>query len=130
MTITQETANLVETLAHAASQIGSTAASAKINQLIVDLLPGTNESAESIAEALRQDNIALKAELDSTQKSALIMAENLEMLRGRMANITQIATDSVGESASTVSEELVNVLADSFREIIILAEPIADAVPA
>lgn len=126
MTITQETANLVETLAHAASQIGSTAASAKINQLIVDLLPGTNESAETIAEALRQDNIALTAELDSTQKSALIMAENLELLRGRMANIKQIATDSVGESASTVSEELVNVLADSFREIIILAEPITD----
>lgn len=121
MTITQETANLVETLAHAASQIGSTAASAKINQLIVDLLPGTNESAESIAEALRQDNIALTAELDSTQKSALIMSENLVLLRGRMEEITQIV--SVDRSEGYQFDV-------AFSRILELAKPITDVAPA
>ena len=41
MPITQETANLIDTLANAAGKIGSTAASAKINQVIVDLMPST-----------------------------------------------------------------------------------------
>lgn len=123
MTITQETANLVETLAHAASQIGSTAASAKINQLIVDLLPGTNESAESIAEALRQDNIALKAELDSTHKSALIMAENLELLRGRMTEINQIVFAML-ETAPADEDGA------KLEQILDLSAPIANAYPA
>lgn len=54
MTITQETANLVDTLAHAASQIGSTPASAKINSLIVSLIPDTEDQA-AIIDDLRED---------------------------------------------------------------------------
>lgn len=93
-TITQETANLVDTLAHAASQVGSTAASAKINQLIVDILPATGND-ESIAEALRQDNAELQAknaQLTSELISAGISVENLALLRDRMAQITLLTT--------------------------------------
>ena len=43
------------------------------------------KKAEDIAEALRQDNIQL-------QTSGRIMAENLEILRGKMAEIHRIAT--------------------------------------
>lgn len=96
MNITQETANLIDTLARAAAQIGSTAASARLNQVIVELLTATADSPESIAEALRQDNAALQQELISTQKSALIMAENLEFLRGKMVMINQIAVELIG----------------------------------
>jgi chaperonin cofactor prefoldin len=89
MSVTQETAYLIETLARAASQIGSTAASAKINQLIVDILPAT--SVGSTEDALRQENEALQLELTSLQKSAGIMAENLALLRERMEQINTIA---------------------------------------
>jgi hypothetical protein len=131
MIITQETANVINTLANAASQIDSTPASAAINKLIVSILPATGgESAEAIAEALRQDNEALQLELASLQISARIGAENLELLRGKLKTITEIANDSLGESASAVSEALVTILADGFREIITTAEPIADEVEA
>ena len=52
MTMTQETAYLIDTLAGAAAKIGSTPASKKINELIVELLPPNDES---IADALRED---------------------------------------------------------------------------
>lgn len=112
MSITQETANLIETLAHAASQIGSTAASAKINQLIVDILPAASgDTAESIAEALRQDNAALQLELTSLGISARIGAENLALLRGKLAEITQIATMSVsGSSDYEIDEDLKKII--------------------
>ena len=125
MSITQETANLINALANAASQIGSTAASAKINQLIVSLIPSTDDSAEAIAEALRQDNAALQLELASTQKSAGIMAENLALLRDKMADIHQIASEAlvaIGDSNPN--------MADDLREIIDLAAPIETAVEA
>ena len=90
MSVTQETAFLIETLARAASQIGSTAASAKINQLIVDILPAT--TVRSTEDALRQDNEALQLELTSLQKSADIMAENLALLRDRMGQINLLVS--------------------------------------
>lgn len=93
MSVTQETAYLIETLARAASQIGSTAASAKINQLIVDILPAT--SVGSTEDALRQDNEALQLELTSLQKSAGIMAENLALLRERMEQINLLVSQEV-----------------------------------
>ena len=120
MTITQETANLVDTLAHAASQIGSTAASARINQLIVDILPTQERnSAESIAEALRQDNLALKNELLGLNISARTMAENLELLRGKLAEIHEIASvqkskiDSMEDHADSIGalEDIINLAA-------------------
>ena len=120
MSITQETANLIETLAHAASQIGSTPASGKINQLIVSLLPATaGDTAESIAEALRQDNAAPQEELRSLQISAQISIENRELLRGKLTEIHQIAS----EALVAISDTNVNI-ADDLREIIDLAKPI------
>ena len=117
MSITQEAANLIDTLAHAASQIGSTAASAKINQLIVSLIPSTDDSAEAIAEALRQDNAALQLELAGTQKSAGIMAENLALLRDRMEQINRL-----------VSQELLT--ADDVELVLSLSTPAAGPVEA
>lgn len=123
MSITQETANLIETLAHAASQIGSTPASGKINQLIVSLLPATGgDTAESIAEALRQDNAALQLELTSLGISARIGAENLEVLRGKLEEIHQIASEALVAIGDTNAN-----IADDLREIIDLANPIEAA---
>jgi hypothetical protein len=120
MSFTQETANLIDTLAHAASQIGSTAASAKINQLIVDILPATTVGGTE--DALRQDNEALQMELTSLQKSAGIMAENLALLRDKMVDINQIAS----EALVAISDSNPNI-ADDLREIIDLAAPIETA---
>ena len=115
MSVTQETAFLIETLARAASQIGSTAASAKINQLIVDILPATTVG--STEDALRQDNEALQLELTSLQKSAGIMAENLALLRANLAEIKSIAVGIL--SAVDVVDP-----SDDLRKIILLAESI------
>ncbi len=123
MSITQETANLIATLAHAASQIGSTAASAKINQLIVELLPAPSV-VEDLAEALRQDNAALQEELKSLSISERIAGQNLEVLRAKLVEITTIAIQAVAESASEVSEELLSSLENDLRQIITLAEPV------
>ncbi len=120
MSITQETANLIDTLAHAASQIGSTPASGKINQLIVSLLPATGgDTSESIAEALRQDNAALQQELASLQISARIGADNLELLRDKLTDVNQIATEAL---VQVDAQNMVD-LADDLREIITLAAP-------
>lgn len=88
MSINHDTAILIDTLATAASKIGSTPASAKINNLIVSLLPDVEAS--DIAEGLRQDNIALQEELASLQTSARIGTENLEIVRGKLADIHKI----------------------------------------
>lgn len=72
------------------------------------------KKADDIAEALRQDNITL-------QTSSRIMAENLEILRGKLAEITQIASDKISDIDSMEDH------ADSiggFEKIITLAEPI------
>lgn len=122
MSITQETATLVNILANAASQIGSTAASAKINQLIVELLPATT-SADNIAEALRQDNAALQLELTSLQISARIGAENLELLRGRMEQINTMAYKLI-ESAPADDD------GEKIEQIINLSAPATDQVEA
>jgi hypothetical protein len=111
--ITQETAFLVETLARAASVIGSTAASAKINQLIVDILPATAGD-ESIAEALRQDNIALTNDLNVYRISNEMRGESLEVLRSAMAQITQITNDAL-EGINTIPA------AETLRQIISLS---------
>lgn len=96
MTITQETANLVDTLARAASQIGSTPASAKIQQLIVDLLPATSEqqSSESIVEALRQDYQDMKNRYD------------------RLLSFMNTIHDQVGEIYATGSEDAQSAISE------------------
>lgn len=134
MQITQEAANLIDTLAGAASKIGSTAASAKINQVIVELLPPSQVSEleamvtqlQGSVVALTDANAQLTIDANAYRISNDIRGENLEALRGKLAQITQIATQSVAESASAVTEELVNSLADDFRQIITLAEPNED----
>lgn len=126
MSITQEVANVINTLANAASQIGSTPASGKINQLIVSLLPATaGDTAESIAEALRQDNASLQLELTSLGISARIGAENLDLLRDKLAEIYQIAS----EALVAIGDTNVNIAGD-LREIIEMAKPIEVAAEA
>jgi hypothetical protein len=116
MSITQETAQLIDTLANAASKIGSTPASAKINTLIVSLLP--EEKTDDVAEALRQDNIALQEELSSLQTSARIGAENLEIVRGKLKEISLLTTELL---ASINTAENVD-LADDLRKIVELSD--------
>lgn len=82
------TASLISTLAHAAAAIGSTPASEKINIKICEILDSAPD--ENISEALRQDNIALQEELASLQTSARIGTENLEIVRGKLADIHKI----------------------------------------
>lgn len=117
MSITQETANLIDTLANAAGKIGSTNASSKINALICSLLPNI-EDEKSVAESPRQDNIALQEELASLQTSARIGAENLEIVRGRLKEISLLATDLL---ASINTAENVD-LADDIRKIVELSD--------
>jgi hypothetical protein len=62
------------------------------------------KKADDIAEALRQDNISL-------QTSGRIMAENLEVLRGHMTEITLIVREALPHIAD------VNI-ADDFRKIL------------
>lgn len=61
MTMTQETAYLIDTLAGAAAKIGSTKASAKLNELIVDLIPPTSDSALA---TLKVDNAELEGRVE------------------------------------------------------------------
>lgn len=117
MSITQETANLIDTLASAASKIGSTNASSKINELICSILPGT-EDEKSIAESLRQDNIALQQELASLQTSARIGADNLEIVRGKLKEISMLATEVLATIDTAESVDL----ADDLRKIVELSD--------
>lgn len=90
MLISQETAQLIDTLATAAAKIGSTPASDKINRLIVAMLPDTAEC-ESIAEALRQDNAGLEDKL-------AIASSNLMGMR----SILQVMTKATNESSLNI----------------------------
>lgn len=117
MSITQETAQLIDTLATAASKVGSTAASSKINALICEILPEPKAD-ESVAEALRQDNIALQEELKRVSTGAQINLENLEIVRGKLKEISLLATDLL---ASINTAENVD-LADDIRKIVELSD--------
>lgn len=119
MSITQETASLVETLARAASQIGSTDASKKINQLIVDLLPPSTDKSDLI-ESLRQDNAEIEAELASLQTSARIGAENLEIVRGKLNEISRFTTAllaSLIDEYKTLMESDLNTIIDLSKDV-------------
>lgn len=107
MTINQDTANLIDTLASAAAKLSFTNAGKQIEAQIIAMIPGATDS---VAEALHQDNIEL-------QTSGRIMAENLEILRGKMQEIVQIVSEAL-PSIKDVD------LADDFRQILKLAEPI------
>lgn len=94
MSITHDTAILIDTLARAASQIGSTRASAKINEVICDLLPNTSTEQISALEA-----------------SERVMSANLELLRIRIGQISKIATDALAEGGTADFEVIQNILA-------------------
>lgn len=117
MSISQENANLIDTLATAASKIGSTAASSKINALICEILPEPKGD-ESVAEALRQDNIALQQELASLQTSARIGVENLEIVRGKLKEISLLATEALADIDTAENVDL----ADDLRKIVELSD--------
>lgn len=119
MSISQENANLIDTLATAASKIGSTAASSKINALICEILPEPKGD-ESASEALRQDNIALQQELASLQTSARIGAENLEIVRGKLKEISNGATAMLANV--TGEGEDAKALRDDLRKIVELSD--------
>lgn len=106
ITVTQETANLVNTLANAASQIGSTPASAKINKLIVDILPEAAEEKNyaEIAESLRLNNIALKEELEKERASMTVMQANLELARSQLQQIADVMLTIEGVESPFIGE--------------------------
>lgn len=124
MSITQETANLIDTLAHAASMIGSTAASAKLNQAIVDLIPPSQTSElEAMVTQLQADNAQLTIDANAYRISNDIRGENLEVLRSAMAQITTLATEAL---AAVVDVDI----AYDFRQIIALAALDPEPAPA
>lgn len=71
------------------------------------------KKSDDIAEALRQDNISL-------QTSGRIMAENLELLRGRLAEIHQIVFDLLQTAPADDDGE-------KLEQILKLAKPNDDA---
>ncbi len=75
--ITQETANLIDTLAGAAAKIGSTKASAKLNELIVDLIPPT---ADIALAALKVDNAELEEHLETLATAMKDVKAKLEAI--------------------------------------------------
>lgn len=90
--VTQETATLIDTLATAAAKIGSTKASAKINQLIVEILPATTEEKNDadIAEAFRLDNIALQEEVAALVANDKVKQGNLDLARDQLRELHEI----------------------------------------
>jgi len=74
MSISQETANLIETLCRAGATTNCAQVAGKIREVILDILPTT--AAEDL-EALRT--------------GTRIQAENLDVLRGKLAEIHRIA---------------------------------------
>ena len=99
MSITQETANLVDTLATAASKIGSTPASKSINELIVSLLPGN----------------PLQADLDALQVSSDIYQANLELARSQLTGLSLLVNEALLPEATI--EQIAASLA-SMRELL------------
>lgn len=118
MSISQETANLIDTLASAASKIGSTAASAKLNQAIVDLIPPSQTGELEAMVTILQGNIAtlaaeneqLTIDANAYRISNDIRGENLEVLRGRMAEIAQIASAALADGGTADFEVIQNIL--------------------
>lgn len=104
MTITQETANLVDTLAHAASQIGSTPASAKINQLIVELLP--TPSADQVElDTLKARNAEVEKKFDDVMTG-------MDDFQVKLAAILEI--DPIDQAAIRAATEALKAEVDGF----------------
>lgn len=104
--VSQETANLIDTLATAAAKIGSTPASGKINQLIVDILPATAEEKNDadIAEAFRLDNIALQEEVTALVANDKVKQGNLDLARSQLQKIADVMLAVEGTEPPFISE--------------------------
>lgn len=100
MQITQETAQLIDTLANAASKIGSTAGSARLNAVIVDLLD--------------------PAQLTAEERTALeLAAANAETFRAqliRLALIDDLLVTAEDEEAAALRAESAGILAPWFEQ--------------
>lgn len=118
MSITQETANLIDTLANAAGKVGSTEASAKINKAICELIPPSQiGELEAMVTQLQADNAQLTTDANAYRISNDIRGENLELLRGKLAEIKLIAVDLI-ESPPADND------GEKLSQIITLAAPI------
>lgn len=87
MTITTETATLIDILASAASKIGSTPASQKINSLIVDLLPPS-------------EGAALQQQIDELITSSDIKEANLSLARSQLATAKSLVVVMADETST------------------------------
>lgn len=112
MQITQDSANLIDTLASASGKLSGTQAGKLIEAQIITMLPGANES---IAEALRQDNIALQIEVSALQASDRIKQANLELARSQL----QWANDIVQRCGPLpgVAEAIRDILAEAVSSV-------------
>lgn len=106
MLISQETAYLIDTLATAASKIGSTNASAKLNQVIVGLLPPTTEEKNDadIAEAFSLDNIALQEEVAALVANDKVKQGNLDLARSQLQQIADVMLTVEGTEPPFISD--------------------------
>lgn len=98
-TITQETANLIDTLAGAAAKIGSTKASAKLNELIVDLIPPTSDVALA---TLKADNADLE---ERVEKFVVAMKEVQSQLEAIIA-LDPADTEAAAHKTQALKTEL------------------------
>ncbi|MCY1482351.1 hypothetical protein D9M68_159050 [compost metagenome] len=100
MSISQETANLIDTLATAASKVGSTEASAKINKLIVELLP-------------TPEIPALQAQVAELIASNGVAQGNLELARNQLGQISLLLevleADSADLNAQAEAQALIDI---------------------
>lgn len=87
MNISQEIATLIDTLATAASKIGSTPASAKLNALIVELLPPS-------------ETATLQQQVSDLQISGDIKQANLDLARTQFGQLNSQLTIARSESAT------------------------------
>lgn len=118
MQISQETALLIDTLATAASKVGSTPASAKLNNLIVELLPPSElPELQTLLATLQAERVTLQLQLDSLaaanhelQVSSDIHQTNLTLARDQLTSLSALV-DSAGAEVAT-PEEVTGYLAD------------------
>ena len=112
MQMTQETAFLIDTLATAASKIGSTPASAKLNTLIVELLPPSELSeAQTMISALQAEKVELQLQIEALTASnnellisSSIHQENRQLAEDQLIRFAQLS--SLAEPSAEQNEEL------------------------
>lgn len=112
MQISQETALLIDTLATAASKIGSTPASAKLNALIVELLPPSElDEAHTVIATLQAERVELHLNIEGLvntnrelQISSDIHQENRRQAEDQLIRFAQLS--SLAEPSTEQNEEL------------------------